>query len=274
MAGIIKKRSLGVFLWFLIVAAVLLMKYSTSSPAYFMNTWVDTNGNLTVGRAILKGIVPYRDLFEQRGPLLYFIYAFFSLVRTSNPFFGVYLYEVLCTAVFLYFCNKTLDVFGSTNADLFLITSPLFLWLMVRQPSFGLGGCPEELCLPVLMITSYILLKSIHQNTVVTFRQGIWIGLCAGYVFWIKYSMIGFFVGAAIPFLIEYGKKAQWKQIAKVILGVISGLGVITLPILVYFGINSALTDLFRVYFYDNIFGYSYSNKLFDKICYVMADVK
>lgn len=263
-----RKRNIIVFLWLLMIATALLMKYSTSSPAYFFNSWVDSNGNMTVGRAILEGIVPYRDLFEQRGPLLYFIYGLFSLIKSANPFFGVYLYEVICTAVFLYVSWKMLQIYSDKGAAWFVVTSPVFLWLLLRAPSFGLGGSPEEICLPALSITFYFLLKSIHDKSLLTFRHGIWIGLCAGYVFWIKYNMIGFFAGGGIVFLVAYAKNSQWKQVGHVLLGLLVGLGIITLPVLIYFAENHALADLFRVYFYDNIFYYSYKSDLIHKLYY------
>lgn len=264
----IRKRNIGVFFWLLVVSSALLLKYSTSSPLYFMNLWVDTNANMTVARGILNGIVPYRDLFEQRGPWLYFIYALCSMIKGSTSFFGVYLYEVFCTAVFLFVSWKLLKVYSEASSQLFVITSPIFLWLLLRAPSFGLGGSPEELCLPALSITFYILLKSLHDDRTLTFRQGIWIGLCAGYVFWIKYNMIGFFAGGGIVSLAAYAEKSQWKEIRNVLLGVFSGVGIMTLPVMIYFASNHALADLFRVYFYDNIFYYSYKPYLINKLYY------
>ena len=41
-----------------------------------------------------------------------------------------------------------------------------------------------------------------------------------------------------------------------------------TLPVMIYFASNHALADLFRVYFYDNIFYYSYKPYLINKLYY------
>ena len=46
-----------------------------SSPAYPMNDWVDANAFFTMGKGLMNGLVPYRDLFEQKGPILYFVYG-------------------------------------------------------------------------------------------------------------------------------------------------------------------------------------------------------
>lgn len=269
----LKKKNYQVLLWFLVASALLLIKYSGSSPAYFINTWVDTNANMTVGKSIRYGIVPYKDLFEQRGPWLYFINAFCSLFSAYNPFFGVYLYEVMCGGVFLFFCWKTLKIFSKESADFFLISSPLFFWMILREPSFGMGGSPEELCLPVLMASLYLLIRSIHQDNNLSFKDCVFISLCAGYVFWIKYNMIGFFVGAAIVFFIRYAIRSEWKQIWRVLLGVIIGLGIMSFPVFLYFGLNHAIPDLFRVYFYDNIFYYAYDKRILYKFYFSLIRI-
>ena len=56
---------------------------SKSSPLYPMNDWVDVNCFFTVGRGITHGMVPYLDLYEQKGPLIYFLYALAALISES-----------------------------------------------------------------------------------------------------------------------------------------------------------------------------------------------
>ena len=55
-------------------ALVFITICSKSSPLYAFNDWVDANCYFTVGKSIFKGLVPYRDLFEQKGPVIYFIH--------------------------------------------------------------------------------------------------------------------------------------------------------------------------------------------------------
>ena len=53
-----------------LAAFVMILLCSKSSPLYPMNDWVDVNCFFTVGRGMLHGLVPYRDLYEQKGDLL------------------------------------------------------------------------------------------------------------------------------------------------------------------------------------------------------------
>src|SRR5699024_9566705 len=75
----------------------IILIFSKSSPLYFINDWVDANAFFSVGKGIVHGQVPYKDLFEQKGILLYFIHAIaYKLSATS--FFGVYLFESISFA--------------------------------------------------------------------------------------------------------------------------------------------------------------------------------
>lgn len=71
-----------IFLLFSAIVTITLV--STCSPLYPFNPWDDANCFFTLGRGILHGLVPYRDLYEQKGPLLYFIYALVALLSEKS----------------------------------------------------------------------------------------------------------------------------------------------------------------------------------------------
>lgn len=76
-----------------IVAVVAITICSKSSPLYPLNDWVDANCFMTVGKSMIHGLVPYRDLIEQKGPLLYMIHAVAALISETS-FLGVYFIEI------------------------------------------------------------------------------------------------------------------------------------------------------------------------------------
>ena len=90
-------------LFFLIVSSVLIMTLvTTSSPIYPFNVWDDTNVYFTLGRGILKGFVPYRDLYEQKGPLFLFLYAISALI-SNRTFTGLWIIESIFASIFAVF---------------------------------------------------------------------------------------------------------------------------------------------------------------------------
>ncbi|MFQ9073882.1 MAG: hypothetical protein ACLR43_15090 [Faecalibacillus faecis] len=51
---------------------------------------------------MFNGKVPYKDLFEQKGPLLYLIYGIGYLI-SHDTFLGVYLLEVISYTILAIF---------------------------------------------------------------------------------------------------------------------------------------------------------------------------
>ena len=83
------------------LAALILLLTSQSSPLYPINLWGDANCLFTVGRVMKDGGVLYRDIYEQKGPLLYLIHALAACLSDTS-FWGVYIMEALAMTAALY----------------------------------------------------------------------------------------------------------------------------------------------------------------------------
>ena len=88
-----------------VLAALILLLTSQSSPLYPINLWGDANCLFTVGRVMKDGGVLYRDIYEQKGPLLYLIHALAACLSDTS-FWGVYIMEALAMTVALYACAQ------------------------------------------------------------------------------------------------------------------------------------------------------------------------
>jgi hypothetical protein len=69
-----RKKWLNILRLFLIAFSVLLV-FSTCSYLYAINPWSDANIFFTIGRGIISGRKMYIDLFDHKGPLIYYLYA-------------------------------------------------------------------------------------------------------------------------------------------------------------------------------------------------------
>ena len=87
------------------LSALFLLICTKSSFLYPINDWNDSNCFFTVGKGMMQGKVPYRDLFEQKGPLLYFIHGLASLI-SFDSFLGVFFFEILSFGIFLWFSYR------------------------------------------------------------------------------------------------------------------------------------------------------------------------
>ena len=169
-------------------ATVTITLVSASSPLYPFNPWDDANCFFTLGRGIIHGYVPYRDLYEQKGPLLYFIYALAALI-SEKSFIGSWIAECISASLFAVFSWKTTKLFIDPSKYAIAVM-PLFLGLVYTTGMFNFGGNAEELCFPLLTVALYFGFKAIVKSDgLPTNKEAMLIGLFTGIVFWIKYTL-------------------------------------------------------------------------------------
>ena len=246
------KKSRILFLFSLVLSALFIGLASKSSPLYPLNDWVDVNCFFTMGRSMLDGFVPYRDLYEQKGPVLYFVYAIISLF-SRDSFVGVYLLEVITYGLFLYFSGKVAQLYLGKSLFVFLIVAVLAALLPVSW-SFTHGGSVEQNCLFMLVYGMYSVLRALREKRGLRFYEAFVNGIFAAIILWSKYTALGFYLGLALFVLIWYVFVPELRgklmlTIGQFLLGIVAVSSIVFL----YFGINNAIDDLFTVYFYNNI---------------------
>lgn len=231
-----------------------------SSFLYPYNNWDDSNSYFTMGKSMFHGILIYRDLFDQKGPYLYFLYGLCSLLSRTT-FRGVFLMEVIFGAFDLALLRRILNLFCSVKTAFLL--SPVIFTCMCASKSFYWGGCAEELCLPFLLMTFYLLLRRLQEasagknsfyTSIFSSMDLFLAGLCCGIVFNIKFTLMGFFLGFAIIVIAGCRSVREFFGLAGWFL---LGIAVTFIPWLIYFGIRGGLDDWYRVYIYTNVFRYS-----------------
>lgn len=262
-----KKQTLASILTALFIAFFLMLFLTRSSFLYPYNNWDDSNSYFSMGKSMFHGTLIYRDLFDQKGPYLYFIYGLCSLVSRTT-FYGVFAMEVIWAAADLLLINKTLRIYCSKRVSLFL--SPLLLTCMFASKSFYWGGCAEELCLPFLLYPLYILMsrlqrsssknysskasKPLEQSAAFSPKDILLAGLCCGFVFCVKFTLMGFFLGFAIVVILTCRSLREfWRLAGCYLLGILLPF----VPWLLYFAVTGGLDDWYRVYIYTNVFLYS-----------------
>lgn len=240
--------------WFcLVVAAGVLAVCTKSSFLYPLNDWVDSNCFYTVGKAMVHGKVLYRDIYEQKGPLLYIIHGVGYLL-SPDTFTGVYILETLTAALFLYSAYLMVKDYCGWGAVLML---PILAALVYSAPSFSHGDSAEEFCVPAYTLCMLVSFQALRKDEEVGPGGMFLAGAMGACVLWIKYTMLGFFVGwFMVPAAVAL-RRGGLKGLIKSLVWVIAGVAAVSLPILLYFAVHGALGDLWQVYFYDNMFLYA-----------------
>ena len=241
--------------WCFLLAALFLGICSKSSPLYPMNDWVDVNCFFTVGRSILQGLVPYADLYEQKGPVLYFLYALAALV-SDRSFFGVYLLEVVTFGLFLYWSGKLIGLYLGNTKLIYFLTAILAAVIPVSR-AFAHGGSCEETSLFLLAYGLYSVTRAMRGKRLLTFREAFLNGIFAAMALYIKFTMMGFYMGLVLFVILWYlSDGLRWKELLFTAGQFLLGMAAVSALVFGYFLIHGAVSDFLQVYFYNNLFLY------------------
>ena len=258
-------RKLIIYTFCLALSFLFLFFCSKSSPFYSMNDWCDANTFFTLGKSLTKGRVIYKDIFEQKGPLIYFIHALSYLI-SNKTFLGVFIFEVLSFSVFLYFINKIVKLFCKKENIFWIL--PLISFIILSSFVFCSGDSAEEFCIMFLSISLYHLLNY-FKNTYpknMDKKDIIINGIMAGCVLWMKYTMLGFWIGFIFPIILNSFINKRIKEAFISALYFLLGMIIVTIPFIIYFAFNNTLYDFFYTYFYINLNAYSSKVPLFNRI--------
>ena len=257
-------------LYCFITSAIILAICSKSSFLYPFNDWVDANCYFTVGKGMMNGLVPYRDLVEQKGILIYFLHGIGTLV-SNTTFIGVYFIEVIAGTAYLYYAAKTAALF--VHEKWAYIIAPVLAAFVYSSTSFAHGDSAEELCLPLLTFGLYWLFLFFKNRDDLSPKMLIVNGVMAGCVLWIKYTMLGFFLGWMLAVFVGLLLAKQVRSAFTACLWFLAGMAIATVPWLVYFAANGALSDWFHVYFYLNFTTYPQTQGLAEMLGTVWTSV-
>ncbi len=242
----------------LIVAAFATLAFaSRSSFLYPFNNWDDANSYFSVGKGIFNGKMPYRDIFDQNGMYLYFLYGLAYLV-SHTTFSGVYLLEVLLGTADIFLIYRILRVYCGRKISLTL--SVIVFAAIVCSKSFWWGGAAEEICLPFLfgglyLYTDYFINK--YSDETMSYGRVFIGGLLAGVIANIKFTGLGFyFAWMMMVFFAFLAHKDIWGGIKACVIFHI-GMFVPFIPWIIYFGVQGGLYEWYWGYVYVNVFVYN-----------------
>lgn len=256
------KQQTSVLLYCAAIAALFLAICSKNSFLYPFNDWVDENCFLTVGKAMMQGQVVYRDIYEQKGPLVYFIFGIGSLF-TKDSFLIYYGFEVLAGSMFLFYSYQISRLYIK-KWNLYVV--PVLAMVLYSSPSFVHGGSVEELCMPLFMVSLYDLLRFLRYKEALGRNRMVLHGVLVGCVLWMKFTMTGFYIGWLLVILYYFVREGQVRKSCEYILYVGMGVMLATIPWVLYFGYHHAIYDWWKVYVVDNIFVYASPMGMREKI--------
>jgi hypothetical protein len=251
-------------IWFLITASLIF--FFLRFPSLFEPNWYGDEGIYqTLGIGIKAGRLLYRDIFDNKPPLLYLLYSFVSsdqfMIRLLSLIFGL-----ISVSVFFYLCKR---LFQNTKAS--FVATTAFAALFGLPLIEGNIANAENFMLLLNISAGYLILKSLDTkilNTryLILFFAGLVLGL--SFLFKIV-AIFDFAAFAGFLFFANYSKRIfdifkienvlrEIKNLTPFIVGFFIPIAVTT----TYFIFNHAFKDFLTATLFSNVGYVGYGNKL------------
>ena len=181
-----------------IIACVVSFVFLTKSPLHpFRNGDISTDPSVfkTVAMMMKKGYMPYKDSFDHKGPLLYIINYFGSLIAEYR---GVWVFEFIFMCITLWMMYKTARLFcNMAFSTLATVTAATALF-----EYFQGGNFTEEYAMMFISVSLFIFIDYLQNDRTTNLRIMI-SGLCLGGTLLLRPNMISLWIVMCIAVLIK-----------------------------------------------------------------------
>lgn len=235
----------------MLYAALFLTAFATSTlfslfPLGLQVPYTDSAIFIYIGRMMHLGKIPYKDMFDHKGIVLYFIEY---LGAFTKGYTGVYLMELasmFATVVFIYKAARLV----SKNEPTGILTAFLVTYILGKG-LFGGANCSEEYALPCIAFSNYVFLKYLRTGEC-KLRDFFFVGLTFTAVLMIRVNMVAPWAFYVPYFLATLVKDKKYQDMRTMIIGFACGMLAVLLPSMAYFLSTSSLRDMWEAYILFN----------------------
>lgn len=258
-----KKILIGSFIF---ISFILLLIFSMNTSFLYPNYYSEnglsySTSTLLISKGLSQGLIPYKDLFGINGPIIYFL-------ESVGYFFGqgklvVFILQVICLSISLIFTYKILVLFVQEKKS-YILTC---LMLIPIVATFGEGNSVEEFCLPIIMISLYIIINYIKCNKSQSFptKYSLILGINVGIICFIRFNNVFPVLGAIVALTI-LNKNNRLSNILYIALGIL----LVFICCFTFYFVNGAVKEMIYgtfVYNYKTMLeGFSTINEIIRKI--------
>ena len=248
----IRKTSNTVDIIFCLAVALIASTFFSLYPLGNDYPLTDSSVFIYTGKKMLQGNIPYKDFFDHKGILLYFIQCLGLLISPGN-FNGIWIIEVLNLSITTWFLFKISGLFSKDKIVRYLAVIATIIICGLR--CYEGGNLTEEYALPWISYAIYIFLKY-FKNFKYRFRDIIGIGVGFAIVSLLRVNMVAIWAAVMPIIFIRMLYRKQFKELGNCAIGFMIGLLVVYLPVFAYLFHTECLNDMIRYYI---TFNFQYS---------------
>jgi len=215
---------------------------------------------LGVGHAWAEGLLPYRDVYDIKGPFLYLLFGLFATLGPWSmwPPLG-FLAALAFASLWLAYSLARLHVLSRPLAALAAVLSCAVIYLSV-------SGVPtsftcEELAVPGVLLLLWLVLRRLGGRDDIAAAWWVLDGVVLGALFWSKYQVIAPWAAMLVALavvVVRGGLSAR--SLGRLVVLHLAGFVIATVAILPWY--LTVLPDLLRAYFLAKISGIAAGDEL------------
>ena len=233
-----------------------LLRYSYGQDSAFF---------LLVGQGMTRGMLPYRDFFDMKGPYLFLLQYLGQWIAYGR--LGAFAVQCVLFFVTLIFAVKTLEL-AAPLKQLNLVYSLLLLVpaALVMCYTMTGGNLTEELSLPVLMPCLYLALGYLGRSQIPSPENqdhslwaGFYYGVAFGCMAMIRITNAALIGAILLTVTVNLLVWHRWKNLLANALCFLLGVAAGVLPGVLWAAVNGILPEMLEQVF---LFGFRYSEEI------------
>ncbi len=237
-----KKNNITAILFAVAAAVLFCLKFSLSTSPFYgpgLHTH-DSAIFYIIGKYWAEGSIPYVDLWDHKGPMIFFINCLGCLIAGKA---GVFALQCIFLSAFVFFTFKTFELRFNRWISAGLSAVSLF-WLAC---SYEGGNLTEEYLLPLLAASVYLTVKWLDDYRKAPCGHNPWnaflLGAILSFCFLTRLTNGLGAAGATGAIALILIKDGRWKNLLLNVAGFLGGALALLLPFVIYFAVRGALDE-------------------------------
>lgn len=236
---------------YLIAAAVtcfvMFLWSAYDSPLFPLYTSGDSSIFMLIGKGITEGKVPYRDLFDHKGPFLFWIEAVGWALGGRT---GIWAIETMGAVLSVFMIIKISDQLRSDPIISIIGTAAVYLTY------FGRGNLCENYSVPLVYFCLYLIVKYYQSDEKKHPPAYSFIyGFCFAVLAFIRLNNATIICGFALCIIIRLLMEREYANLLQNLLTGLAGIVIVSVPVCLFFYLSGALQDmLFCTFTYNFVY--------------------
>lgn len=220
----------------------------TTSPLYPKYFYGDSAEFLTIGKAWTLGKIPYRDVFDHKGPMIYFINMLGFMITGTKT--GVFLIQCIFMAITTNALFSIGKLRSKSNAYGVILVA---MCLLILRGNYGEGNYVDEYCLTVVSVSAYYQLKWFYNRPEKHLPHlAAFYGLVFGFCAMMRLTNAIIICAGVLVIAIELLRSKKYINLLQNAVGFVIGFAIVVVPFGVYFGIHKCFADfIYAVFTYN-----------------------